>query len=228
MLFREISRILGKYFFFFSFVLFIPLAVSLYYDFIEKTPHLTLIYLSLKLLLSVLPFLYFFVFLGRGAKYHLRRREGILLVVLIWVFSAFVSALPFQLSKTLPNFIDAYFEAMSGYTTTGASVIAAKAYDSRGQEIPIYQTNIHVPNKTYVYYGTIPPVRDPSSGAILYTGVEAVSRGVLFWRSFIQWLGGMGIVVLFLAILPTLAIGGRFLYETEVPGPTKESLTPAY
>ena len=140
--------------------------------------------------------------------------------------SALIGSFPFIFSNTLANPIDAYFETMSGFTTTGASVICPKNYDSSGKEIPFHETNINVPQKTYSYFGTIAPIRDPKTNTIAFTGIEAVSRGVLFWRSFIQWLGGMGIVVLFLSILPNLAVGGRFLFQAEVPGPTKEALTP--
>lgn len=104
-------------------------------------------------------------------------------------------------------------------------MMSPKAYDESGKEIPIFINNVHVPEKTYTYYGTIKPLRD-KEGVIIKKGVEAISRGLLFWRSFIQWLGGMGIVVLFLAILPAIAVGGKFLYQMEVPGPTKDAITP--
>ena len=154
------------------------------------------------------------------------RRESILLVVLIWIISACVGALPFYLTKTLENPVDAYFETMSGFTTTGATTMYPKEYDNTGEEVPIRKINEHVPEKTYSFYGTIKPVRDPVTKAVLHVGIEAVGKGVLFWRSFIQWLGGMGIVVLFLAVLPALTVGGKFLYQMEVPGPTKDTLVP--
>ncbi|MBN1914941.1 MAG: TrkH family potassium uptake protein [Parachlamydiales bacterium] len=229
MLYKEIFRILGKYLKYFTIVLTIPLGVALYYDFIVShqdypQPSSWVSFITTIIICIILSAL--FSFFGEKAEGNISRRESIVLVVLIWFFSAFISALPFYFSKTLENPIDCYFEAMSGLTTTGASTMCAKAYDPSGKEIPLYNTNIHFPEKTYTYYGTIKPIKDPHTKLVVKTGIEAVSRGILFWRSFIQWLGGMGIVVLFIAILPALAVGGKFLYEMEVPGPTKETLTP--
>ncbi len=137
------------------------------------------------------------------------------------------SALPFYLSGTLEKPLDAYFEAISGLTTTGASVICAKAYNpSTGEETPIHVTNIHVPNKTYTYWGTVAPIRDPTTGLILYSGVEAVGKALLFWRSLLQWIGGMGIIVIFLTVLPALGVGGKFLYQMEMTGPIKDGISP--
>ncbi len=227
--YRLISKNLGKYLFYFSFVLIIPLLISLYYQFaVKPEAHLqkhsafeffeTMIYcLIISLILQ---------FFGRRAKGELLRRESILLVVLIWVITTFVASLPFYLTKTLSNPIDAYFEAMSGLTTTGSTVMHPKAYDANGKEILIHITNYHVPEKTYSFYGTIEPVRDPKTNLVLFTGVEAVGKGLLFWRSFLQWLGGMGIVVLFIAVLPALTVGGKYLYQMEVPGPTKDTIVP--
>jgi len=140
--------------------------------------------------------------------------------------STILGAMPFYFSRTLENPLDAIFESMSGFTTTGVSVFNAKAFDKNGIEIPIIVTDPYVPEKSYTYYGTINPVRNLLTNEIIYSGTEAVSKGILFWRSFTQWLGGMGIVVLFIAILPALAIGGKFLFEAEVPGPTKDTIVP--
>ena len=89
---------------------------------------------------------------------------------------------------------DAFFETMSGFTTTGASVLDDKLLLMNG--------------KTLVY------------------GIADLPKGLLFWRSLTHWLGGMGIVVLSLAILPFLGVGGQQLYNAEVPGPTSDQLTP--
>ncbi|MFQ5847174.1 MAG: TrkH family potassium uptake protein [Candidatus Methylomirabilales bacterium] len=108
-------------------------------------------------------------------------REGFVIVAAGWVlFSAF-GALPFYLTGMLPSYTDAYFEAMSGFTTTGATVL---------------------------------------------TQIEGQPMALHFWRSFIQWLGGMGIIVLSLAILPMLGVGGMQLYKAEVPGPVPDRLVP--
>jgi trk system potassium uptake protein TrkH len=115
------------------------------------------------------------------AAADLYRREGVLLVVGGWVFASIFGALPYLFAGTLTSPVDAVFEAMSGFTTTGATVLS---------------------------------------------DIESAGRGVLFWRSFSQWLGGMGIIVLFVALLPELGPGARFLYKLEVPGPTAEALRP--
>jgi len=115
---------------------------------------------------------------GNGDVY---RREGILVVVGGWVLASLFGAVPYLVTGTLASPVDALFEAASGFTTTGATVLV---------------------------------------------DIEAAGRGVLFWRSFTQWLGGMGIIVLFVALLPELGPGARFLYKLEVPGPTAEALKP--
>ena len=124
--------------------------------------------------------------------------------------------------------MDAYFEAMSGLTTTGATMISPKTYHPvTHEEISIYYTNPHVPNKTYFLTGTIPPIRDPETGLVLYSGVEAVSKAVLSGVAFLQWIGGMGIVVIFLTVLPALGVGGKFLYQMETTGPIKDGINPS-
>jgi trk system potassium uptake protein TrkH len=109
-------------------------------------------------------------------------REGFLIVSLTWLLAAAFGALPYMLSgePQLDNVVDAYFEAMSGFTTTGASIL---------------------------------------------TDIPDVSHSLLMWRQFTQWIGGMGIIVLALAVLPRLRIGGRQLLENEMPGPEMEPLT---
>jgi trk system potassium uptake protein TrkH len=118
---------------------------------------------------------------GWRSQAPILRREGMAVVGVGWLLVALFGALPFYLSGASPKFVDAYFEAMSGFTTTGSTIL---------------------------------------------TNIEACPKGVLFWRSFIHWLGGMGIVVLFVAILPYLRAGGRQLFRSEVPGPTAEVLRP--
>ena len=108
-------------------------------------------------------------------------REGYLVVALTWLLAAAYGALPFLLSgdPQLDRPVDAFFEAMSGFTTTGASVVV---------------------------------------------NVDTVDQSLLMWRQFTQWLGGMGIIVLALAILPRLRVGGRQLLESELPGPEVDQL----
>ncbi|MEN9654566.1 MAG: hypothetical protein RL235_678 [Chlamydiota bacterium] len=229
MLGRIICQILGRYLTYLTIALCFPLLLALYDQYIAFEAHLqpfatggivaaTVVSLVASITLSSI---------GRSAKGTLLRREAILLVVLIWFATAFVSALPFYFSNTLRSFSDAYFEAMSGLTTTGASMLSAKAYNPEtGDEVMVHVTNPHVPDKTYVYWGTVPPVRDRHNGLILYSGIEAVSRSLLLWRSLLQWMGGMGIVVIFLAVLPVLGVGGKFLYQMEATGPIKDEISP--
>lgn len=108
-------------------------------------------------------------------------REGFFVVAVTWLAAATLGALPYLLSgePQLDRPVDAYFEAMSGFTTTGASVL---------------------------------------------TDIAALDRSLLMWRQFTQWVGGMGIIVLALAVLPRLRVGGRQLLESEMPGPEVDQL----
>jgi len=123
-----------------------------------------------------------FLLLGRGKKAgDMGPREAFAAVGLSWFLVSAIGGLPFWLHGTLTTYTDAFFEAASGFTTTGASVLI---------------------------------------------DIQSVPRGILFWRSLTHWLGGMGIIVLSLAILPMLGVGGMQLYKAEVPGPVPEKLTP--
>jgi len=108
-------------------------------------------------------------------------REAFAIVTFGWIGFTLFGSLPYLISGSLPNPVDAFFESTSGFATAGASV---------------------------------------------FTDVEAAPRSVLFWRALTQWLGGMGIIVLGVAILPLLGVGGMQLYEAESPGPTTDRLTP--
>lgn len=117
----------------------------------------------------------------RNSGRVLSNKDGFLLVSLSWITAAFVGALPFRISGIIPSFADAYFETMSGFTTTGASIL---------------------------------------------TQIEGLPYSMLFWRSLTHWLGGMGIVVLTIAVFPLLGIGALQLMKAESPGPTLDKLTP--
>lgn len=230
MLYREVARTLGYYLYFLSLTLCIPWLLALYYQYLTSPeqhpqPHSSLAFLgSIGVCLTLAALLHY---CGRRAEGRLFRREGLMIVVSIWFLSAFIGALPFYFSGTLTHPVDAYFEAMSGFTTTGATVMHPKSYDPiTGQERAIHSQVPFEQSIEYVYYGTIDPVRNLATGEELFVGVEAVSKALLFWRSFMQWLGGMGIVVLFVAILPLLGVGGKVLFQAEVPGPVKEAITP--
>ncbi len=230
MLYKEISRVFAYYLFGLAFILGIPFMIAIYYEFIANPaihpqPHSTMAFLDAIVVCAFLGG--FFHVMGREAKGELFRREGLAVVVFIWFVTALIGGIPFYSSGTLESPVDAYFEAMSGLTTTGASVMHPKAYDpNTGKEILNSISEEAGKKIEYKFYGTIKPVRDPNTGKVLYQGIEAVGKALLFWRSMMQWLGGMGIVVLFIAILPALGVGGRVLYQAEVPGPTKEGITP--
>lgn len=230
MILKNISKILGLYLFAFTVALLIPTILAMYYQFVtpkeHPQPHTTLAFLgSLLITLSIGTLFYFF---GEKISGRIYRREGLAIVVFIWLLTPLISALPFWLSGTLENPLAAYFEAVSGLTTTGSTAMQAKKFDpATGKEIPIVHVVKGEMNTTYTFYGTIEPVRDPETNQVLYEGIEAVSKALLFWRALTQWLGGVGIVVLFVAALPMLGGGGgKVLYHAEVPGPIKESLTP--
>jgi trk system potassium uptake protein TrkH len=109
------------------------------------------------------------------------QREGMAIVAVGWSAIGLFGALPFYFSDANFLFVDAFFESVSGFTTTGSSIL---------------------------------------------TNIEGLSLGLLLWRSFIQWLGGMGIIVLSIAILPFLGVGGMQLYKAEVPSPVPDKLKP--
>ncbi len=119
-----------------------------------------------------------FIPVGEGG---FSRREAILIVVGGWVLASAVGTLPYVLAGTFQSYIDAFFESVSGFTTTGATVFAS---------------------------------------------VETQFHGILLWRSLTQWLGGMGIITLFVALFPILGIGAAHMVEAEMPGPQSDRLTP--
>lgn len=230
MLYAEICRVLGKYFLALAAILVIPLAVSILYEFFLDDKIYLQNYASAAFLetLGISLFTSLILsFIGRSAKGVLYKKESILLVVLIWLLTALICSLPFLFSGVMENPLDAFFESMSGLTTTGASIIYPKAYDpATGLEVPITMQNVYDPSLSYTFYGTVAPLKDTESGVILHQGIEALGKPLLFWRSLLQWLGGIGIVVLFIAFLPIFSGGGKFLYESEVSGPHKEGMKP--
>jgi trk system potassium uptake protein TrkH len=174
MRFRLIFRILGALIFFLGLTMIFPLLFSLYY----RDGDLGALLLSAAITTGMGAFL-FLIF--HGATQDISHREGFVVVTLGWATAAFFGSFPYMLAGVLPNFVEAYFEATSGFTTTGATVLGA---------------------------------------------IELVPRGILFWRSLTHWLGGMGIIVLSIAILPFLGVGGMQLFKAEVPGPVADKLKP--
>jgi len=229
-LYRDICKLLGYYFFGLTGALCIPLVLATYYEYFAATeihpqPHSTHAFIGAVLVCFAAGAICYQI--GKKSSGNFYRREGIFVVVLIWFLTPAVAALPYNFSGTLSNPFQAYFEAASGLTTTGSTTMAAKRFDSKtGEEIPIKRVIRGVHDTVYTFYGTVDPVRDPKTDEITHEGIEAVSKAILFWRSFTQWLGGMGIIVLFVAVLPALGVGGKQLFHAEMPGPVKDSLTP--
>lgn len=230
MQFKDLCKILSIFVFGIAGTLLIPLCVACYYKFfldpaLHPQPYAIDAFLESVAICLVLGM--WLRYCGRRSNRKMYLKEGIAAVVFLWVLAPALAALPFVLSGTLTNPLQAYFEMASGLTTTGATVMQAKSYDLKtGEEIPITRTFCGSPDVEYTFHGTIEPIRDPHTHEIVLSGIEAVGKGLLFWRSLTQWMGGVGIVVLFVAILPALGAGGRILFQAEVPGPMKDSITP--
>lgn len=156
-------------------VLMMPsLCIASYTDQADKIPFLITIILTAALG-------FFLSFINRKCDRHIGIKEGLVIVSLCWLLASIFGALPLYLSKSTPTYIDAFFEIVSGFTTTGATII---------------------PN------------------------VEVLPMGILFWRSFTHWIGGMGILVFTLILLPALGIGGYQIYKFETTGPVAGKIAP--
>lgn len=225
----HILRLLGMFLIAVAGIMLIPLMLAIYYEFFADPhhhlqPHSTMAFFeSIVLCLAVGSICYW---LGKNSRQRLFKKEVILLVVFIWFLTPVITGLPYLFSGTLSNFWDAYFESASGLTTTGATVLQAKKYNAQGEEIPIEKTFGNRRQTHYKFYGTVEPIKDPKTNVILHEGIEAVSKALLFWRSLIEWIGGGGIIILFVAVLPSLGISGKALFQTELAGPSKDSITP--
>jgi trk system potassium uptake protein TrkH len=171
---RIIIFILGFLLMLESVFIFLSFLVSLFY---HEGDSLPLFYSSLITFFSgALVWL-----INRHIDRDFGKREGYIIVSIVWIIFSFFGTLPYLLSGAIPNMTDAFFETMSGFTTTGSSIL---------------------------------------------NDIEALPHGILFWRSITQWMGGMGIIVLSLAILPFLGTGGMQLFAAEVPGPTPDKFHP--
>lgn len=158
-----------------GFLMVLSIPFSFYYNdgmqwvFIQST----LITISIGLLIK---------YLTRKKKDdEVKKREGYLIVALGWTGMIICSAIPYLLSGTFDGVTNAFFETISGLTTTGSSIL---------------------------------------------NNIEEMPESILFWRSMTQWIGGMGIIVLTIAILPLLGVGGMELFTSEAPGPTKDKIHP--
>lgn len=123
----------------------------------------------------------FSMFLTRNHQKEVKPKDGYIIVACGWLVMSLSGVLPYLFSGAIPNITNAFFETISGYTTTGASIL---------------------------------------------DNIETLPKGILFWRSLTHWIGGMGIIVLAIAILPLLGIGGMQLFAAEAPGPSADKLHP--
>lgn len=121
------------------------------------------------------------ILIGKNARPTIGRREGSFIVTFIWIVFTVFGLLPFWISGSIPSFTDAFFETISGFTTTGASIL---------------------------------------------NNIEELSHAMLYWRSLTHWIGGLGIIVISLALLPVFGIAGSQLFINESPGPTKDKIHP--
>lgn len=168
-----VFNLLGKLLLVLSLFLLTPIPFSLYFN-----DQMSTVFLLSSLTGAICGGALMLLFLPEK---DLGYKDGFAIVVFSWIGTAFLGALPYFFSGNIPSFIDCYFESMSGFTTTGSSILST---------------------------------------------IEILPPSLLFWRSLTHWLGGMGIIVLTLAILPFLGIGGMQLFQAEMPGPTKDRLAP--
>ena len=175
--YRTVSNVTGSLLFVEAVMLMLPLLVSLIYGEGEWW-----IFLSAALLSAAVGVGLIQLGGGRHYKLQMNRREGYLLTTFIWIAYSLIGMVPFLFMPAPLNITDAFFETMSGFTTTGATVFA---------------------------------------------DVESLSHGILFWRALTQWVGGLGIVIFMLVVLPALNQSGSVsLFNAEVTGITHDKLHP--
>ena len=147
-------------------------------------------------------------------------KEAFALVSLGWLGAAIFGALPYFFLGT--GLVDGLFESMSAFTTTGSSILT----ESNAQGYWIINSTLAEGSPAHHLELWIRHFAEGSALLHVSRSADRSYMGLLFWRSFAQWLGGMGIILLFVAILPRLGVAGRQLYRAEVPGPDKDALTP--
>ena len=165
--YKMVSKTVGKLLQAEALLLLLPMAVSIYFK--ENLLYVYGIVIALVLLAGSL------LTLPKPKKRTIYAREGFAIVSLSWILMSFFGALPFVFSGAIPSFVDAFFETVSGFTTTGASIL---------------------------------------------NSIETLPKSILFWRSFTHWIGGMGVIVFVLAILPQKDMQSMHILRAEVPGPT--------
>ena len=171
---KMISKIMGFLLFIEAGFLSLCTALSIFY----KEPDITAFILSTLLTIAVgIPLSY----AGKDAERKLSRKDGYVVVTFAWIIFSIFGMLPYYISGYIPNLTNAFFETMSGFSTTGASIL---------------------------------------------DDIESLPHGLLFWRSMTQWIGGMGIVIFTIAVLPIFGVGGIQLFAAEATGPKFDKITP--
>lgn len=170
--YRMIGQILGRVLLVEAALMVLPLVTGLFYN---ENP------LPFLLTIAITALVGFILVKIRTKSNEIFAREGFAVVGLSWIVMSMFGALPFVFSQQIPNYLDALFETVSGFTTTGASIL---------------------------------------------TNMEAMSKGCLFWRSFTHWVGGMGVLVFIMAVLPMSGDHYMHVMRAEVPGPTVGKLVP--
>lgn len=171
--YKVVLKVLGNVLKYELLLLIIPLLISLYYKEGEA-----LAFLGIMVVMAPISF---YLCTIKTKKNDIYAKEGFLTVGLSWLLISVVGALPFVISGAIPSFIDAFFETVSGFTTTGASIL---------------------------------------------TEIETLPRGILFWRSFTHWIGGMGFLIFILALIPSLGSNTIHLLKAESPGPNPGKIVP--
>ena len=171
---KMISKIMGFLLFIEAGFLSLCIALSVFYE----EPDLPAFILSTLLTIAVgIPLSY----AGKDAERKLSRKDGYVVVTFAWIIFSIFGMLPYYISGYIPNLTNAFFETMSGFSTTGASIL---------------------------------------------DDIESLPHALLFWRSMTQWIGGMGIVIFTIAVLPIFGVGGIQLFAAEATGPKFDKITP--
>ena len=170
--YRMILKIIGRVVGIEGALLLIPTAVALYF---KESPKGFLVSIA-----ACAAFFGLSVLISKNCDTRIYAKEGFTSVALSWVVMAAVGAIPFVIEAAIPNYINAFFETISGFTTTGASII---------------------------------------------NDIEILPKGILFWRSFTHWIGGMGILVFMMALVPMSEEYSMYIMRAEVPGPEAGKLT---
>lgn len=170
--YRLALKVIGNVLKYETMLLFIPFMVAVYYG-EDVVPFLLTVLIS-----GVLAF---FLTRIKSEKQQMYAKEGFITVGIVWIVISIIGALPFVIDGSIPSFIDAFFETVSGFTTTGATIL---------------------------------------------TEIESLSKSILFWRSFTHWIGGMGVLIFMIALIPSLGSSTIHLLRAESPGPNPGKIVP--